>query len=142
MALKYVSGLEEDKCPNPECKAELMEAIRAAVPKASVWKVISVLIGTLLVPTLIGFAIVYSMITTADVKYAREVEVKVLAAQLGFVTSVMNEVKSSITALNVNMLEKLDDMQKRQLELYKQINSHREKSEKTSDSNRTQRAAN
>lgn len=133
MNLKYVSSLEDGQCPNPKCKEELMEAIREAVPKASVWKVLSVLIGTLLVPTLIGFAIVYSMITTADVKYAREVEVKVLAAQLGFVTTTMKDVKDSINDLNKDLVYKLEEIQKRQIEVYKALGTHREQSEKRSD---------
>jgi hypothetical protein len=115
--LKYVSATEDSVCANPKCKEELMRAINAAVPKSSVWKVASVL----LLPVLIGFAVVYSVVTTADTKYAREVEVKVLAAQLGFMTMTMNEVKHSVAVLNSNMMEKLEEIRKQQIDLYKQI---------------------
>lgn len=134
MALKYVNAIEGElngACTNPKCKEELMRAISAAVPKASVWKVASIL----LLPTIIGFAVVYSVITTADTKYAREVEVKVLAAQLGFMTSSLKDLKDSIGNLDRDLTFKLEEIQKRQIEVYKSLGSQREKNEKSSNNN-------
>lgn len=130
MGLKYVSALEDNQCANPKCKEELMKAIQAAVPKSSIWK----LVGVLLVPIIIGFGAVYSLVTTADVKYAKEVEVKVLGAQMQFMTTTLRELKDSLGKMDTSVNTKLEEIQKNQVEVYKQMNKMHQGSSSNSTS--------
>jgi hypothetical protein len=78
--------------------------MNSKVPKSTILAIA----GILLIPLLVGYGMVYSLLSNADVKYAKEVEVKILATQFNYMTGSLIDLKSDIG----NLSRKIDALHK------------------------------